>query len=292
MKPPTNQFFTNASFASAVRELSSYQQQVEKDVRKLSSKKLRDFQEKFTKLGHEEITRLGQWYLEKTNRTGNEQAGILMDALAVRFKNRWDQSLRGYFGTAINSIDDQAVHNRQGRSIMQRIGDWLLGNKQVKPKPSEGMLAAVLRTQSDYSRLYRLRLVSAMKTLSRTLPANFVREADVELKRFDEYAKNVPRSKSLVKITNPGTVPESAQTCILCQGRVMTPDAFMFAQRWLSPNLFHPNCRHGIDRSFQQNTDTYDGKFGKILTLEDVQGFIGRDGVRKRKRPNPHITSL
>jgi len=294
-------FFTSSKFRIILKQVATFQREVEKDVTKYNHGTLIRLQNELVAIGREEFRSMATSFLGEKLRDIDELRDLII-SLRDRYIGLWTQNITKAFATAEDSVEGVQNKLNRGRGILQRIFAALFGDDGERARAEAALksnMAGIVRTRltpvetSDGTIvkkrvIFRIGLVQHVKMLAKTMPANFFREADSLLLKYEARQKRVPRAQRLFRISNPGGVPESAETCLLVQGRVLTADALMFVQRNLSPNLFHPNCRHHILRSFKETLDTYDGRYGPVLTLKDVQKFVGSNKIRLRSRPNPY----
>jgi len=297
MAPPRI-FFRGNKFRIILRQLSVFQRDVEKDVTKFNQGTLTRLQNELVAIGRNEFRAMAAAFIETAKITDDKIKEFIL-LLRDRYLGLWVQNITKAFATASDSIEGSQNKLNRNRTILQRIFTALFGRdegaKRLAESQLKGNMSGVVRTRQTAGgqrTIFRMGITQHVKMLVKTLPSNFFREADSILLKQRDRLRKVPRAKRLFRISNPGAVPESSQTCIFVQGKVLTADALMFVQRELSPNLFHPNCRHHILRSFKETLDTYDGRYGPVLTLKDVQRFTSHKKIRRRSRPNPHAISV
>jgi len=283
----------DARYRRIMRDLGKFQREVEKDATKYDRGTLRRIHIELVDYGTAAIRSLERNYVASIG-TANVPAGFLelMRSLRDRYVGLWAQNLAKAFATAENSIEGSHRGMARGKTILQRIKEIILGPTAPtgNVKGLDKGISGIVRTKKvgGQRQVFRIGITAYVKLLVKTLPANFIREADTLLLKERALERKIKRKDRLFLISK-GFSAESAQTCIWCQGRVLTADAFEFVQRALSPNLFHPHCRHHVVRSFNATMDTYNGKYGPVLTLKDVKRWPSQSKkIRLRKKGNPH----
>jgi hypothetical protein len=151
---------------------------------------------------------------------------------------------------------------------------------QMKPQ-----LLGVARaaTQGSSKRIFKQRLAPFVQMLYKTMGMNFRRDFEIMVARFAVSQKGGEQ----LFLINSHVSQVSSKTCRLCAGRVFTRESLRYAAQELSPNLFHPNCVHYVVRSFQETTETYDGKQGAVVTMQEIGRWISSGRTKKAKRQAP-----
>lgn len=277
-------------FKSHLNTLKKFQNDVQKDPSKYSRPALQAMMDWFIQIGQPAFTTMmGQYVLSMGTNYWTFMDRYLVGA-RDRFAWLWRQYMIRAFSTAIDSIEQTL----RKPTIYHRIQTQAaITNMPLKTAGTHAAQVAGLvrtsRSPDGFYRYFSIGIASYVKMVARTLPMAFQRHMDTLVVKATYDEKRIPNFARLVRVT-PGVVQESAETCIQCQGRVMTIPAYEYVQRWLQPSLHHPNCRHGIDRSFLENITDYDGRFGPVIHLEDVEKWPARfRKIKVRTRPNPFV---
>lgn len=142
---------------------------------------------------------------------------------------------------------------------------------------------ARVSTRGNTKSIFKMRLAPFIQMLYKTLGMNFRRDFEIMVTRFAVSEKDGEQ----LFLINSHLSQVSSRTCRLCAGRVFTRDALRYAAQQLSPNLFHPNCVHYVVKSFQETTETYNGRQGQVVNVAEVNRWVSQGRTKRAKRPAP-----
>lgn len=279
-------FFANKSL---LEDLQKYQQEVEENIDKYQRGILLGFQTQFDIYGTSELTRMFSAMVARDfGGAPVERQLRLLTAMLERHKGIWTQAIQKAFGAAQNSIEGKTQFGQP--SIFRRIVRALFeGSREeeiedIKAKANTQLKGTIrTRTISGKRVRFSINLTAHIQMLYKTLGMNFRRDFEIMVARFAVSQKGGEQ----LYLINSHVSQVSSKTCRLCAGRVFTRESLRYAAQELSPNLFHPNCVHYVVRSFQETTETYDGKQGPVVDLKEIGRWISTGKTNKAKRSAP-----
>lgn len=279
-------FFDNTSL---LEQLQKFQQEVEEDVERYNRGVLLGFATQFDIYGRSEFDRMFSALVARD--FGGEPKDNqlrMLTAMLDRHKLLWTQAIQKAFAVAQNSIEGKTQFGQP--SIFRRIVRALFEGKpeekieDIKAK-ANSELKGVIRTREVKGQRVRfsVNLTAHIQMLYKTNGMNFRRDFEMMVARFGVSQKGGEQ----LFLINSHISQVSSKTCRLCAGRVFTRESLRYAAQQLSPNLFHPNCVHYVVKSFQQTTETYDGRFGPVVDLKEIGRWISQGRTNRAKRPAP-----
>lgn len=278
-------FFTNKTL---LRDLQQFQQEVEDDVEKYNRGVLQGFQTQFDVYGSSEFDRMYAAMIQR-DFGGNPEPRHerMLRSMLERHKGLWSQAIQKAFGTAMNSIEGKTQFGQPSifRRIVRAIFDQDEEEREDIKAKANTQLKGTIRTRKVKGKRvkFSINLTAHIQMLYKTMGMNFRRDFEIMVARFAVSQKGGEQ----LYLINSHVSQVSSKTCRLCAGRVFTRETLRYAAQELSPNLFHPNCVHYVVRSFQETTETYDGKQGAVVTMQEIGRWISSGRTKKAKRQAP-----
>lgn len=279
-------FFDNKSL---LVELQAYQQEVEEDVEKYQRGILMGFQTRFDIYGVGEFDRMFKALMKRDfgDKEPEPRQERMLYAMLDRHKGLWSQAIQKAFGAAQNSIEGKTQFGQPSifRRIVRAIFDQDEEEREDIKAKANTQLKGTIRTRTVKGRRvkFSINLTSHIQMLYKTMGMNFRRDFEIMVARFGVAQKGGEQ----LYLINSHVSQVSSKTCRLCAGRVFTRETLRYAAQELSPNLFHPNCVHYVVRSFQETTETYDGKQGPVVTMQEIGRWISQGRTKRAKRSAP-----
>lgn len=278
-------FFDNKTL---LRDLQQFQKEVEDDVEKYQRGVLQGFQTRFDIYGTSEFERMFDAMMKRDfDGEPEPRQEKMLRAMLDRHKGLWSQSIQKAFGAAMNSIEGKTQFGQPNifRRIVMAIFDQDEEEREDIKAKANTQLKGTIRTRTIKGKRVRfsINLTSHIQMLYKTMGMNFRRDFEIMVARFAVSQK----AGEQLFLINSTVSAVSSKTCRLCAGRVFTRETLRYAAQQLSPNLFHPNCVHYVVRSFQETTETYDGKQGKVVTMQEIGRWISAGKTKRAKRQAP-----
>ncbi len=279
-------FFANKTL---LRDLQRFQEEVEADVEKYLRGILLGFSAQFDIYGTGEFDRMFSALVARDFGGEPEPRQLrFLTAMLERHKGLWTQAIKKAFGAAQNSIEGKTQFGQP--SIFRRIvralfkGDAEEEIEDIKAKANT-QLKGTIRTRMVRGKRvkFSINLTSHIQMLYKTMGMNFRRDFEIMVVRFAVSEKDGEQ----LFLINSHLSQVSSRTCRLCAGRVFTRDALRYAAQQLSPNLFHPNCVHYVVKSFQETTETYNGRQGQVVDVNEVNRWVSQGRTKRARRPAP-----
>jgi hypothetical protein len=279
-------FFDNRSL---LEQLQKFQAEVEEDIERYNRGVILGFATQFDIYGRNEFDRMFSAMVARD--FGGEPKDNQLRMLAAmldRHKGLWTQAIQKAFAVAQNSIEGKTQFGQP--SIFRRIVRALFEGKREEEvedikASANSQLKGVIRTRKigDQRVKFSINLTAHIQMLYKTNGMNFRRDFEMMVTRFGVSQKEGEQ----LYLINSHLSQVSSKTCRLCAGRVFTRESLRYAAQELSPNLFHPNCVHYVVKTFQQTTQTYDGKFGPVVDLKEIGRWISQGRTNRAKRSAP-----
>jgi len=284
-----------AGFGASFQVLQRLVADVRRDHRTFNVNTLLRVRDTFIALGHADLEGMHGSLVKVHYPDNGKGMHAILPALLDRYKTQWSRTVTNAFATAIESVPEHPNQNRARvrpggpqRTIWARImaairrrvsGTTTFPQADEFPEEAPNAqggreLYGVMRTRDNYTRGLRLKLIPYLRMLVRQTPRNFAREW-----RQFVLKTAIPVGENPLYLISAGHGPNSCQTCVVLNGRVLTQGALDFAKTRLKPQLFHPNCVHRVNTGGLRGiTETqYDPtRFGPLVDLTELRRMVSR----------------